>query len=147
MRLILVSSLSGVPTPAFRGREVRQVSFTPEKAQSRHCRYSDGDVRKATLLKRLTDQGRATSNIVCIDTRALNVLLQRRQVSNQTRAREHRQYGSYQYPSQCAYWAGCSRLATSIPNQQKLIAAQVIRLILRFHSAPPDQMTSRTRCP
>jgi hypothetical protein len=25
--------------------------------------------------------------------------------------------------------------------------AQVIRLILRFHSAPPDQITSRIRCP
>jgi len=99
IRFMLVSSLSGVPTPAFRGREVRQVSFTPEKAQSRHCRYSDGDVGKVTLLKRLTDQGRATSNIVCLDTHALNVLLQRRQVSNQTRAREHRQYGSYQYPN------------------------------------------------
>lgn len=58
-----VSSLSGVPTPTLRGWEVRYASFTPYKTQSRHRLYSDDDVLKATLLKRLTDQGHAISNI------------------------------------------------------------------------------------
>ena len=84
-----VSSLSGVPTPTLRGWEVRYASFTPYKTQSRHRLYSDDDVLKATLLKRLTDQGHAISNIARLDTHALNGLLQQQQVSNQARAREH----------------------------------------------------------
>ena len=84
-----VSSLSGVPTPTLRGWEVRYASFTPYKTQSRHRLYSDDDVLKATLLKRLTDQGHAISNIARLNTHALNDLLQQQQVSNQARAREH----------------------------------------------------------
>lgn len=83
-----VSSLSGVPTPTLRGWEARYASFTPHKTRSGHRLYSDDDVLKATLLKRLTDQGHAISNIAGLDAHALNHLLQQQQVSNQARARE-----------------------------------------------------------
>ncbi|MEI7678323.1 MAG: MerR family transcriptional regulator [Betaproteobacteria bacterium] len=89
-----VSSLSGVPTPTLRGWEVRYASFKPHKTQSRHRLYTDDDVLKATLLKRLTDQGHAISNIAALDTHALNNLLQQQQVSNQSRARDETRGGA-----------------------------------------------------
>jgi len=89
-----VSSLSGVPTPTLRGWEVRYASFKPHKTPSRHRLYTDDDVLKATLLKRLTDQGHAISNIAALDTHALNNLLQQQQVSNQSRARDETRGGA-----------------------------------------------------
>jgi DNA-binding transcriptional MerR regulator len=54
---------------------------------SKHRLYSDDDVLKATLLKRLTEQGHAISNIAKLSSHALNSLLQQQQTSNQTNSR------------------------------------------------------------
>ena len=77
-----VSSLSGVPTPTLRVWEVRYATFSPLKTQGQHRLYSDDDVLKATLLKRLTEQGHAISNIANLSSQALNNLLMQQQSSN-----------------------------------------------------------------
>jgi DNA-binding transcriptional MerR regulator len=82
-----VSSLSGVPTPTLRIWEIRYETFAPHKTQSRHRLYTDDDVLKATLLKRLTEQGHAISNIAKLSSNALNNLLQQQQTSNQSQLR------------------------------------------------------------
>jgi len=82
-----VSSLSGVPTPTLRIWEIRYGTFTPHKTLGNHRLYSDDDVLKATLLKRLTEQGHGISNIAKLSSHALNNLLQQQQASNQSRAR------------------------------------------------------------
>ena len=84
-----VSSLSGVPTPTLRVWEVRYATFNPLKTQGQHRLYSDDDVLKATLLKRLTEQGHAISNIANLSSQALNNLLMQQQSSN--RIQVHRQ--------------------------------------------------------
>jgi hypothetical protein len=71
-----VSSLSGIPAPTLRSWETRYGTFAPQKAGSRHRLYTDDDLLKASLLKRLTDQGHAIGSIAGLDTRALNDLLQ-----------------------------------------------------------------------
>lgn len=70
-----VSSLSGVPTPTLRIWEARYQSFAPLKTASRHRLYSDDDVLKATLMKRLTDQGHSVSQISQCSLQELNGLL------------------------------------------------------------------------
>ena len=81
-----VSSLSGVPTPTLRVWEVRYATFSPLKTQGQHRLYSDDDVLKATLLKRLTEQGHAISNIANLSSQALNNLLMQQQSSNRYQA-------------------------------------------------------------
>lgn len=58
-----VASISGVPTPTLRIWEIRYGTFTPNKTLSNHRLYTDDDVLKATLLKRLTEHGHGISNI------------------------------------------------------------------------------------
>ncbi len=74
-----VSTLSGVPTPTLRIWEARYQSFTPLKTASRHRLYSDDDVLKATLMKRLTDQGHSVGQIAQCSLQELNQLLQQHQ--------------------------------------------------------------------
>ena len=81
-----VSSLSGVPTPTLRVWELRYETFEPQKTESKHRLYTDDDVLKATILKRLTEQGHAISNIAKLSTTALNNLLQQQQETNQRKA-------------------------------------------------------------
>ena len=77
-----VSSLSGVPTPTLRVWELRYQTFQPLKTESKHRLYTDDDVLKATLLKRLTEQGHGISNIAKLSTTDLNNLLQQQQEPN-----------------------------------------------------------------
>jgi len=81
-----ISSLSGVPTPTLRIWEIRYATFTPHKTMGNHRLYTDDDVLKATLLKRLTEQGHAISNIAKLTSHALNNLLQKQQASNQSKS-------------------------------------------------------------
>ena len=81
-----ISSLSGVPTPTLRIWEIRYATFTPHKTMGNHRLYTDDDVLKATLLKRLTEQGHAISNIAKLSSHALNNLLQKQQASNQSKS-------------------------------------------------------------
>ena len=74
-----VSSLSGVPTPTLRIWEARYQCFSPLKTASRHRLYSDDDVLKATLMKRLTEQGHSVSRIAQSSLQELNQLLQQHQ--------------------------------------------------------------------
>ena len=74
-----VSSLSGVPTPTLRIWEARYQCFSPLKTASRHRLYSDDDVLKATLMKRLTEQGHSVSQIAQSSLQELNQLLQQHQ--------------------------------------------------------------------
>jgi DNA-binding transcriptional MerR regulator len=83
-----VSSLSGVPTPTLRIWEARYGTFSPLKSQGQHRLYSDDDVLKATLLKRLTEQGHAISNIAKLSSHALNQLLMQQQSSNRLQSRQ-----------------------------------------------------------
>jgi DNA-binding transcriptional MerR regulator len=80
-----VSSLSGVPTPTLRIWEARYETFKPHKTDSKHRLYTEDDVLKAILLKRLTEQGHAISAIAKLSTTALNNLLQKQQASNHTK--------------------------------------------------------------
>jgi DNA-binding transcriptional MerR regulator len=81
-----VSSLSGVPTPTLRVWEIRYETFQPQKTESKHRLYTDDDVLKATVLKRLTDQGHGISSIAKLSTTELNNLLQQQQETNQRKA-------------------------------------------------------------
>jgi DNA-binding transcriptional MerR regulator len=63
-----VSSLSGVPTPTLRVWELRYQTFQPHKTESKHRLFTDDDVLKATLLRRLTEQGHGISNIAKLNT-------------------------------------------------------------------------------
>ena len=81
-----VSSLSGVPTPTLRVWEMRYETFQPQKTESKHRLYTDDDVLKATVLKRLTDQGHSISSIAQLSTTELNRLLQQQQETNQRKA-------------------------------------------------------------
>ena len=67
-----VSSLSGVPTPTLRVWEMRYETFQPQKTESKHRLYTDDDVLKATVLKRLTDQGHSISSIAQLSSIELN---------------------------------------------------------------------------
>ncbi len=71
-----VSSMSGVPSPTLRIWQSRYEAFKPFKTPSSHRLYSDEDVLKATLLKKLTDQGHAISQIAPLGLEALNDLAQ-----------------------------------------------------------------------
>ena len=70
-----VSNLSGVPTPTLRVWELRYGTFTPEKSQGQHRLYTDDDVLRATLLKRLTERGHAISSLAHFSSQDLNALL------------------------------------------------------------------------
>ena len=78
-----VSSLSGVPAPTLRIWEARYDCFTPHKTEGKHRLYSDDDVLKATLLKRLTENGHSISRVAPLSCTALNDLLQKQQTANQ----------------------------------------------------------------
>jgi len=70
-----VSKFSGVPTYTLRIWESQHATFEPRKTAGQHRLYSDDDVLKATLLKRLIEQGHAISNIGRLETKNLNALL------------------------------------------------------------------------
>ena len=74
-----VSSLSGVPTPTLRIWEARYQCFSPIKTASRHRLYSEDDVLKATLIKRLTEQGHSVRQIAQSSLQELNQLLPQHQ--------------------------------------------------------------------
>ena len=78
-----VSSLSGVPAPTLRIWESRYDCFAPHKTEGKHRLYTDDDVLKATLLKRLTDNGHSISSVAALTCTALNELLQKQQSANQ----------------------------------------------------------------
>ena len=81
-RIGAVSALSGVPVPTLRVWEIRYATFTPRLTGGGQRLYSDDDMLRATLLKRLTDQGHAISSIANYETARLNALLQQQNVSN-----------------------------------------------------------------
>jgi hypothetical protein len=70
-----VASLSGVPTPTLRVWEHRYSAFEPHKSQGQHRLYTDDDVLRATLMKRLTDRNHAISGIARLSSTELNALL------------------------------------------------------------------------
>ena len=70
-----VSTLSGVPTPTLRVWELRYGTFAPQKSQGQHRLYTDDDVLRATLLKRLTEEGHAISGLAKLSSQELNALL------------------------------------------------------------------------
>ena len=89
-----VASLSGVPTPTLRVWESRYATFVPHKTPGQHRLYTDEDVLKATLLKRLTEQGHTISRIAKLSAQDLNNLLQQQQTSDLSRARKDLQRDS-----------------------------------------------------
>jgi DNA-binding transcriptional MerR regulator len=89
-----VSSLSGVPAPTLRIWEARYACFKPHKTEGKHRLYTDDDVLKATLLKRLTENGHGISSVAPLPSSALNDLLQKQQSANHRKAPPDRPTGS-----------------------------------------------------
>ena len=81
-RIGAVSALSGVPVPTLRGWEIRYATFSPSLSAGGQRLYSDDDVLRATMLKRLTEQGHAISSIAHHDASRLNTLLQQQNASH-----------------------------------------------------------------
>ncbi len=75
-RIGAVSSISGVPVSTVRVWEARYAAFKPQMSNGGHRLYTDDDVLRATLMRRLTAQGHSISSIARHDTARLNVLLQ-----------------------------------------------------------------------
>lgn len=82
-RIGAVSALSGVPVPTLRVWEIRYGTFSPRMSGGGQRSYGDDDVLRATLLKRLTEQGHAISSIANHDAAKLNALLQQQSVALQ----------------------------------------------------------------
>lgn len=80
-----VSTLSGVPTPTLRVWELRYGTFAPQKSQGQHRLYTDDDVLRATLLKRLTEEGHAISGLAKLSSQELNALLMHGQDASRSR--------------------------------------------------------------
>jgi len=80
-----VSSLSGVPTPTLRVWEMRYGTFAPQKSQGQHRLYTDDDVLRATLLRRLTERGHAISGLAKLSSQELNALLTQGQDASRLR--------------------------------------------------------------
>jgi DNA-binding transcriptional MerR regulator len=80
-RIGAVSALSGVPVPTLRVWEIRYATFSPRMSDGGQRLYSDDDVLRATLLKRLTEQGHAISSIANNDVTQLNALVQQQNTS------------------------------------------------------------------
>lgn len=80
-RIGAVSALSGVPVPTLRVWEIRYATFSPRLTGGGQRLYSDDDVLRATLLKRLTEQGHTISGIANHDANRLNALLQQQNLS------------------------------------------------------------------
>lgn len=74
-RIGAVSALSGVPVPTLRVWESRYGAFTPAKTGGRHRLYTEADVLRATLLRRLTEAGHAISTVAQLDATRLSALL------------------------------------------------------------------------
>lgn len=74
-----VASMSGVPTPTLRVWEQRYSAFEPHKSLGQHRLYTDDDVLRATLMKRLTDRNHAISSIARLSSTELNALVVRGQ--------------------------------------------------------------------
>ena len=85
-RIGAVAALSAVPAPTLRVWEARYTAFSPIKTEGGHRLYSESDVLRATLLRRLTEQGHAISGIAKLETPALNGLLQQQAASQIPRA-------------------------------------------------------------
>jgi MerR family transcriptional regulator, light-induced transcriptional regulator len=80
-RIGAISALSGVPVTTLRVWEIRYAAFSPRLTGGRQRLYSDDDVLRATLLRRLTEQGHAISSIAHHDAPKLNALLQQQNTS------------------------------------------------------------------
>jgi len=80
-RIGAVCALSGVPVSTLRVWETRYAAFSPRKSRGQQRLYSDDDVLRATLLKRLTEQGHAISSIAQQDVERLNALLSQQNAS------------------------------------------------------------------
>jgi len=81
-----VSALSGVPTPTLRVWESRYGTFSPLKSPGQHRLYSDDDVLRATLLRRLTEGGHAISGLANLPSKDLNALLTQGQEASRSTA-------------------------------------------------------------
>jgi len=80
-RIGAVSALSGVPVPTLRVWEIRYATFSPRMSGGGQRQYSDDDVLRATMLKRLTELGHAISSIANHDAARLNALMQQQNAS------------------------------------------------------------------
>lgn len=85
-RIGAVSALSGVPVPTLRGWETRYGAFSPAMTGGGQRLYSDDDVLRATLIRRLTEQGHSISGIASHDAPKLNALLQQQDASQRRNA-------------------------------------------------------------
>lgn len=85
-RIGAVSALSGVPVPTLRGWEIRYGTFSPRMTEGRQRLYNDDDVLRATLLRRLTEQGHSISGIANHDAAKLSALLHHHDASQRRNA-------------------------------------------------------------
>ena len=80
-----IAALSGVPSPTLRVWEQRYGTFAPLKSQGQHRLYTDDDVLRATLLRRLTERGHAISSLARLSSQDLNAFLMQGQDANRSR--------------------------------------------------------------
>jgi DNA-binding transcriptional MerR regulator len=138
-RIGAVSALSGVPVSTLRVWEIRYATFSPRLSAGGQRMYSDDDVLRATLLKRLTEQGHAISSIANHDATRLNTLLQQQDASHR---REVARDTEVQTAS--AIVVGLA-LATRLASEKfkRISSANVLQITDIFHdldtalSAPP----------
>jgi MerR family transcriptional regulator, light-induced transcriptional regulator len=79
-RIGAVSNLTGIPVSTLRIWEIRYAAFSPIQTAGKHRLYGSGDVKKAGLLKKLSEAGHAIRTIARLPIESLELL------ARQTRA-------------------------------------------------------------
>ncbi|NDC60788.1 MAG: MerR family transcriptional regulator [Betaproteobacteria bacterium] len=82
-RIGAVAQLAGIPVATLRVWERRYGVVKPPKSDGGHRLYTDADVMRVTLMKNLTLQGHAISNLSTLDTAQLQKLLNDARASRQ----------------------------------------------------------------
>ncbi len=81
-RIGAVSKLTGIPVSTLRIWEIRYAAFTPIQTTGKHRLYRSGDVKKAKLLKQLSDTGHAIRTIANLSYESLELLARQAHASN-----------------------------------------------------------------
>ena len=144
-RIGAVSALSGIPVSTLRVWEIRYATFSPGLSEGGQRLYSDDDVLRATLLKRLTERGHTISGIARLDTGLLNALLQQQ---DSTQRRDSAKNAEVQTVSAAVVGLSlAARLATE--KFKRIFSANALHVTDIFQdlddamAAPPPQVQSQ----
>ena len=138
-KIKVVSKQSGVPTPTLRIWESRYKAFTPDRTPSGQRIYSDEDLLKATLLRRLTESGQPISAIAALDNSQLKDLvltLQSSDNSSEALDAGHRSASVVVVGLNLASRLESRRFKLSDASTKLLIEEVFVDLETAIHSAP-----------